>query len=227
MKNDLKAIRLVMADDHEIFRDGFRLTLSKAPGIQLIAEASNGKELVSTVNRVRPDVVITDIKMPIMDGIEATRQLHKSFPELGIIGLSMFDEDDLILEMLEAGGRGYLLKNADKAEVLEAIKTVFNNQQYFCNQTSAKLALLIARSEVSKRMEVKIQPHLIFAEKELEVVRLICREFTAKEIAELLFLSPRTVEGYRLRIQEKMHVKNIAGLVIYAIKHGIFDPEQV
>jgi DNA-binding NarL/FixJ family response regulator len=216
-------INVVMADDHEIFRDGFRLTLSKTNDIHLVAEASNGVELIELVEQHRPHVVITDIKMPRMDGIEATRVLSSRFPDIGIIGLSMFDEDDLIIEMLEAGAKGYLLKNADKAEVIEAIKTVYEEEPYYCRQTSSKLAQLIAKSKYNPYHK---KPKVEFGEKEMEIIHLICQEFTNKEIGERLFLSVRTVEGYRQKIQEKMQVKNSVGLVVYAIQHNLFDPKK-
>jgi DNA-binding NarL/FixJ family response regulator len=211
-----------MADDHEIFRDGFQLIVSKADNIELIAQAANGLELVQLVEETKPDVVITDIRMPLMDGIEATKTISQKFPEIGVIGLSMHDEDDLIIEMLEAGAKGYLLKNADKAEVLEAIQTVYTGDPYYCRSTNAKLTKIIARNKYhtfnrSQRPE--------FSDKELEIIHLICQEFTNKEIGEKLFLSVRTVEGYRLKILDKMEVKNSVGLVIYAIQHGYFQPK--
>src|SRR5215207_1311812 len=120
-------IRIVLADDHEIFRDGFKVMIKKQPSVQLVGEAANGEELIALTSQLRPDVIITDIKMPVMDGIEATKRLTADFPEIGIIALSMFDEENLIVEMLEAGAKGYLLKNAHKDEILEAIKTVDRN----------------------------------------------------------------------------------------------------
>ncbi len=215
-------IKLVMADDHEIFRDGFQLIVSRAENIDLIAQAANGKELVQVVDELHPDVVITDIKMPQMDGIEATRLLTGKYPGLGVIGLSMHDEDDLIMEMLEAGAKGYLLKNADKEEVLEAIQTVFAGDPYYCRSTNAKLARLIAKTRYQTYKRVK-KPE--FNEREVEIIQLICQEFTNREIGEKLFMSVRTVEGYRLKILEKMDVKNTVGLVIYAIQNGIFEPK--
>ena len=208
-----------MADDHEIFRDGFQLIISRAPNIDLLAQGANGKQLVDLVEMHRPNVVVTDIKMPLMDGIEATRTITRQFPDIGVIGLSMHDEDDLILEMLEAGAKGYLLKNADKQEVIDAIETVAVGDPYYCHSTNTKLARLIARNRYqtfhrSQRPE--------FNEKELEIIQLICQECTNKEIGEKLFLSVRTVEGYRLKILEKMQVKNSVGLVIYAMQHGLF-----
>jgi DNA-binding NarL/FixJ family response regulator len=220
VENDI--IKLVMADDHEIFRDGFQLIVGKADNISLIAQAANGKQLVELVERYQPDVVVTDIRMPLMDGIEATRNICQKWPYIGVIGLSMHDEDDLILEMLEAGAKGYLLKNADKGEVIEAIQTVFEGDPYYCRSTNGKLARIIAKSRYHSFKRNK-KPD--FNEKELEIIQLICQENTNKEIGEKLFLSVRTVEGYRLKILEKMDVKNSVGLVIYAIQHGFFHPK--
>lgn len=216
------SIRVVMADDHEIFRDGFKLMLSRNKDIELIAEAENGRDLVELVATHLPDVVVTDIKMPIMDGIEATRVIKSKYPQIGIIGLSMFDEDDLIIEMLDAGALGYLLKNADKDEVAAAIQAVFRGDHYYCRSTHAKMMQLIAKSRYNPYLK---KEKITFTEKEIEVIQLICQEYTNKEIADKINVSVRTIEGYRLRIQERMQVKNTVGLVVYAIKHGIFDPK--
>lgn len=216
-------IRVVMADDHELFRDGFKLTLSRSNEITLVAEACDGRELLEMVQLHQPDVVITDIKMPRMDGIEAAKKISAQWPGIGIIGLSMFDEEDLIIEMLEAGARGYLVKNADKAEVIEAIKAVYENEPYYCRQTSNRLAQMIAKS---KHSPFKRKGAVTFTDKELEIIQLICEENTNKEIADRLFISIRTVEGHRLRILEKMEVKNSIGMVIYAMQHELFSPRK-
>ena len=216
-------ITVVMADDHEIFRDGFRLTLSRTPHIKMIAEAANGEELVELVRLHQPDVVITDIKMPRMDGVAATRKISAGWPTIGIIGLSMFDEEELIIEMLEAGALGYLLKNADKSEVIEAIQTVYMGKSYYCQTATNRLAHAIARSRVNP--QVRLQS-AAFSDKELEVIRLICEEKTNKDIGDILFVSTRTVEGYRLRIMEKMHVKNTVGMVVFAIQNKLYEPPQ-
>lgn len=212
-----------MADDHEIFREGFQLIISKAPPMHLVAQAVNGVELLAMVEENRPDVVVTDIRMPKMDGITATKEISKKFPGIPVIGLSMHDEDDLILEMLEAGAKGYLLKNADKAEVLEAIQTVYEGDPYYCHTTNAKLARIIARNRYHTYHRSQ-KPE--FTEKELEIIQLICQECTNKEVGEKLYLSVRTIEGYRLKILEKMGVKNSVGLVVYAIQHGLFQPSS-
>jgi DNA-binding NarL/FixJ family response regulator len=160
--------------------------------------------------------------MPRMDGIGATKAICAKWPHIGVIGLSMHDEDDLIMEMLESGAKGYLLKNADKEEVIEAIQTVFEGDPYYCRSTNAKLTKLIAKTRYHTYNRSK-KPE--FNEKELEIIQLICHENTNKEIGEKLFLSVRTVEGYRLKILEKMQVKNSVGLVVYAIQHGFFQPK--
>jgi DNA-binding NarL/FixJ family response regulator len=212
-------IGLVMADDHAIFRDGFRLITSSDAKITLLAQASNGKELLEMVEKFQPDVVITDIKMPELDGIAATQAIVDRWPWIKVIALTMFDEDDLIMEMLDAGVSGYLLKNANKEEVLEAIHTVSGGDPYYCHTTSSKLMRLIAKN---KYHALKRHEKAEFTEKEIEIIQLICSEFTNKEIGEKLFLSVRTVEGIRLKILEKMRVKNTVGLVIYAIQNGIY-----
>jgi DNA-binding NarL/FixJ family response regulator len=211
-------IKLLIADDHEIFRDGFKLMLSKFTDIQLVGEAADGKELVELTKKLKPNVIITDIKMPVMDGVEATKIIATKYPNIGIIGLSMFDEDDLIIDMLEAGAKGFLLKNAGKLEITEAVRTVFNREPYYCKSISHKLAGLIARSQFNPYQRTE---KVEFSDREKEIIDLICKELSAKEIADKLFISFRTVEWHRLNILEKMHVKNTVGLVVYAIKNGL------
>jgi len=214
-------IKVAIADDHEIFRDGLRIMLQKQPDIKLIAEAGDGKELIDQVEKEQPDIIISDVKMPRMDGVAATRYLSGHYPQIGIIALTMFDEEDLIIDMLEAGAKGYLLKNADKHEIVEAIKSVYNQQPYYCRHTSHKLAQMVAKSKFNP---YKPQPRPEFNDRELEIITDICNGLTSKQIAEKIFLSVRTVEGLRMKIMEKMDVKNTAGIIIYAIKHNLYTP---
>lgn len=213
-------IRVVLADDHELFRDGFRVMLKKQPAIQLVGDAGNGNDLLGQVHLLKPDVVITDIKMPELDGIAATRQLIARYPGLPIIALSMFDEENLIVDMLEAGARGYLLKNAGKHEIVQAIETVYGGEVFYCGHTSRKLAQLIATSKFQPGQQIKLPE---FTERERTIIQCICQELSNKEIAHRLQLSVRTVESHRERIQEKMQVRNMAGIVVYAIKHGLYQ----
>ncbi|MBS4065293.1 MAG: response regulator transcription factor [Chitinophagaceae bacterium] len=212
-------IHIVIADDHELFRDGFKVMASKFPQVKLIGEAANGLELLALVAQTNPEVVLTDIKMPVMDGIEATKRMAVEYPGIHVIALSMFDEENLIIDMLEAGARGYLLKNAGKEDIIEAIKAVNQDRTYYCKQTSAKLLELIATSKFNPNKKLQ-KPE--FNEREISIIQLICNQKSNKEMADILNLSIRTVEGYREKIQEKMQVQNTAGIVVYAIKNNIY-----
>jgi two-component system response regulator NreC len=215
-------ITVVLADDHEIFRDGLKLMLSKFNNIKLEGDASNGRELIKLVDEIKPNIVITDIKMPLMDGVEATKYITHHHKEIGVIALSMFDEISLIVEILEAGASGYLVKDCDKAEIKDAIEKVHNKEQYYCRHTGNKLMQVMARNA---KKDNKKNTVLALTDKEKEIVQLICKQYTTKEIGEQLFMSPRTVEGYRLKILEKLEAKNTAGIVIAAIKQGLYIPD--
>ncbi len=212
-------IRIVLADDHEIFRDGFAGLLKKQTDIILVGQAENGEQLIRVAEKMNPDVILTDIKMPLMDGIEATKLLSEKFPDVKIIALSMFNDDHLVFDMIEAGAKGYLLKNAHKSDIIEAIKAVYDDQMYYCKETSDKLINMMARAK-HKGHEEEVA---FFSEKEKEIIYMICKELSNKEMSAHLHLSVRTVEGYRNRIQAKMKVKNAAGIVIYSIRHKLFE----
>jgi DNA-binding NarL/FixJ family response regulator len=221
MSNE-QAIRVLVADDHEINRDGLRLMLSRQPDVEYVGEAANGAEVIQLITTLKPEIILMDIMMPVKDGIETTRFLEAHHPEVSVIALSMFNEDNLVVDMLEAGAKGYLLKNADKKEILDAILSVFKQVPYYCRSTSAKLVKLIAQSKYNPfAKEGKVQ----FTPREIEIIKLICEELTNKQIGDKLFLSSRTVEGHRLKIQEKINAKSVTGIVIYAIKQGIYIPK--
>ncbi len=211
-------INLILADDHEIFRDGVSAMINNIPEINLIAEAANGEELVKLAKKLKPDVIITDIKMPVMNGIEATKLLKAELPDIGIIALSMFNEEDLIVDMLEAGANGYLLKNAHRDEIVAAVQDVYKGEPYYCRDTTNKLAHMIANSKFNPNKKIE-RP--VFSVNELAIIKMICEENSNKEMAEILKLSKRTIESYREKILHKMDVKNTAGVVVYALKHRI------
>jgi len=213
-------IRIVIADDHEIFRDGFKVLLKNQTELELVGEAENGKELLEVVDRELPDVVIVDIKMPIMDGVEACKQIKRKYPDMKIIALSMFNDDNLIVDMLEAGAKGYLLKNTNKPELLNAAKAVYEGSTYYCSATSDKLTKMIADSRFNPYKHKPVQK---FTSRELDIIRLICEQNTNKEIAVKLRLSRRTVESHREKIQEKTNSRNTVGVVIYALKNKICE----
>ena len=206
-----------MADDHELLRDGFHIMAGKLKDIELVGTAKNGEELIYMTQKLKPDVIITDIKMPMIDGIQATKIIKAEFPFIGVIALSMFDDDELILEMLQAGAMGYLLKNTNKVEIEEAIKAVYNGENYYCNYTTKKLAQLIANSTYTRKKQTKQE----FSPREIQVITFLSEGMASKEIADQLNLKTRTIESYRENIMEKMDVKNTAALIVYAYKNGL------
>ena len=213
------SIRVAIADDHETFRIGLMTMIGKSPGIEIVADAPNGRDLLSQIDQSKPDVVLADIVMPVMDGVELTRELATKHPGINVIALSMFNDDHLIIDILTAGAKGYLLKNASKQEMLDAISAVYYSQTYYCSSTSTRLARLIANKIYDPHNNVEKE---IFSQKETEIIQLICQEKTNKEIGDILCLSSRTVEGYRQKISDKTNSKTTAGIVIYAIRNGIY-----
>lgn len=221
MSQHTAPVSVLIADDLLMFREGLCLLLANRDDIRIAGEADNGLEAFRLAQELKPDVVITDIQMPEMNGIELTRELKALYPQLPVIALTMFKEDHLIVDMLEAGARGYLLKNANKEKLVEAIKSVHEGGWYYCDSTSLKLSKLIAGS---KTEGLALPEPGKFTETEVQIIQLVCQQLTSKEIAARVFLGGRTVESYRHKIFEKMGVKNMAGLVIYAIRSGLFKP---
>lgn len=217
----MPAIKLIIADDHEIFRDGLKLLLKKlnTNEVKLIAEAENGKELIQCVEKQQPDVVLIDIQMPVMDGIEACRILNLRFPKLGIIALSTFNEENLVIDMLQAGAKGYLLKNTNKEELLKAIKKVHGGEVCYTAETLVHLAKKIEKEKATQLNE-KILKKL--TKREIEVMGFLCEGHTNKEVASKLDLSIRTVETYREKIMKKLDAKSAMDIMIFAIKNKIY-----
>ncbi|WP_413670705.1 response regulator [Mucilaginibacter sp. Mucisp86] len=213
-------IKLGIVDDHKIFRNGLKATLEDCGDFELVLEASNGKELIGLLTDKTPDVILMDIKMPEMDGIQTATHVHQHFKDIKILALSMFNEDKYIVDMMKAGASGYLLKNAEPEEIIEAVSTVYNKGFYFNEHLSITLIKqLVGNDQTDSIPNNKTDLN----EREIEVLKLVCQECSNQEIADKIFLSVRTVEGYRARLFEKTGSKNLVGLVIYAIKRGIIN----
>ena len=213
-----KTIKYIIADDHAIFRRGLQFVLSEDPGLELLAEADNGREVMHLLKTLKPDVVVLDLKMPEMDGVETTAQIRIHYPEVKILILTMSDEEELILHLLEAGANGYLMKDAEAAEIRQAIYSCHEEGQYFNSFTSN----LLLRKLIEKDNPKTATPLLpTFTEREQEVLRYLCEGCTAVEIGKKIFLSPRTVEGIKADLLEKTRSRNTAGLVLYAVKNGL------
>ncbi len=216
----MPVINLAIADDHKIFREGLKATLEDYTDLNIMFEAGNGIELVKQLASKSPDVVLMDIKMPEMDGMQATTYIHENFNQVKVLALSMYNEDKYILDMMKAGACGYLLKNAEPKEIVDAIMTVYKKGYYFNEHLSITLVKQLMEKSI---VHTKGKEDTELNEREIEVLKLICQEKMNVEIADKLFLSVRTVEGYRTKLFEKTGSKNIVGLVIYAIKKGIID----
>jgi two-component system response regulator DegU len=214
-------LNIVVTDDHRLFRKGMCALLSDFEMAGRIDEAGNGLELLKYLasSNVKPDLVLLDINMPGMDGVETTRQLKLKYPEIRIIILSMEDDVQLVSHLVGEGVNGYLLKNADPDELELAIKMVMKNEFYF----SGNLTRAVMKSATGTTAKSGDTAVFDLSERELNVLKLICQEFTAAEIADRMSLSTRTVEGYKSSLLEKTKTRNVAGLVIFAIKNKLVE----
>ncbi len=212
------SIKYIIADDHTIFRQGLRMVLADDRHLEFLAEAADGLELMGLLKRDTPDVILLDLKMPGMDGMEALRAIRAKYPLIKVLILTMNDEEQLILHLLEAGANGYLIKNADADEIRLAIHACYENGFYFSDYVSS---LLLKTLVQKKKSNLSFKEAVSFNERELAVLKLICEGCTAMEIGKTIFLSHRTVEGIKLELQEKIGVRNTAGLIMYAVKQGI------
>ncbi len=212
-------INVLIADDHKIFRDGIRSLLAREKDIHVVADVSNGSELLETVKEHQVDVVIMDIDMGEPNGVETTRLLKQDHPHISVLILSMLGVHEFVLQALENGATGYLLKNAGKDEVLTAIRCISKGDSYFSREVSAILIEALHNPRSDRRHSSKIP----ISAREAEVLKLIAQEYSNPEIAQKLFISIRTVDTHRRNLLEKIGVKNTAGLVKYAISKGLID----
>lgn len=213
-----ETIKLIIADDHPIFRDGLNVVLKRHDFISKITQASDGLEVIRLLESEAYDVILMDIKMEPMNGVQATEIIRSRFPEVKIIALSMFGEERYINEMISKGASGYLLKNSDKSEIIQAIKNVIKGKTYFSKE--------VADFIVEKIVEEKSRNSETFRYSEdrmREVIFLVSHEKTSKEIATLMNLSVRTIDDCRIEVMKKTNSKSAIGVLKYAMQHGIFD----
>jgi DNA-binding NarL/FixJ family response regulator len=214
----MSKIRIAIADDSSIFRDGLKVGLARDDNFELVLEAASGEELVAGIDRIPTDVVLMDLKMPGMDGMEATKVIRRQWDHVKVLAVTMYDDEKFVIHLMENGANGYLLKNADSAEIRKAIYCVFENGYYFNDLVNkALLKKLVVRANLSPTF----RPDIDLSERELQVLHLICEEKTNVEIGQTIFLSSRSVEGIRQRLIEKVGARNTAGLVLFAVKNGI------
>ncbi|MCK4662496.1 MAG: response regulator transcription factor [Bacteroidales bacterium] len=209
-------INIIIVDDHALFRNGLNLLLNNFENINILAEAENGLEFLNIIEKAKPDIVLIDIDMPVMDGIEATEKAIIKYPDLKLIALSMFGDEDYYYKMINAGVKGFLLKNSEIREVINAINTVYKGGTFFSQD------LLINLVKNIKPLDSDSDTSFSLSERELEVLSLICQGFSNQEIGDKLFISKRTVDKHRSNLLSKTNSKNTANLVIYAIRNKLF-----
>lgn len=214
-------IKIIIADDHQLYRDGFATLFRNTSQVHIVAEASNGEQLVSLVRVHQPDVVMTDVRMPVMNGVQATTIIRGEFPSIPVIALTMYSDEGTIIAMLKAGVTGYINKDAKKEEIAEAIKTVLQGRVYYCAETTSKINCLIASGQFDPKKRVVLEK---FSPTEKRLIHYVCEEMTSREIAGLMRYTKRAVDSMRRRIMVKMEVRNQAGMIIFALKNGLYNP---
>ena len=220
MSSQNKIIKVLLVDDHKIVRDGIKVLLQDESDIEVIGEAENGKHALEVLNEITPDLLIVDINMPVMNGIECAREVVKHFPQVKILALTMLNEQEHIKNMIAAGAGGYILKNSGKEELIDAIKTVTSGENYFSDEVKNIIMMNIVKRKTSGNKIEGVPIPLTNREK--DVLKYIVQEFTNQEIAEKLFISVRTVDAHRRNLLEKTGARNTAGLVKFALENNIF-----
>lgn len=219
-----KTIKIILVDDEILFRKGISFLLGREPNIDIIFEASNGNELISFLQNNKnnhPDIIIMDLKMPGINGVEATKIIHVEFPKLKIIALTSYDSKSFVANMIDVGAVSYLIKNVTPQELIITINEVAEKGFYYTDYV-----MKIIQDDVltAKKTKSALDNNFLTA-REFEVLKLICSQKSTAEIAEKLFISPRTVEGHRNNLLLKTESRNIAGLVVYAVQNEIMDFE--
>lgn len=213
-------IKVAIADDHKIFRKGVILSLRPYSNIKFVQEAENGEELLNGLAASEPDVVLMDLRMPGKDGIETTKTISKQFPNVKVLVLTMYEDERFVYHLMENGANGYMLKNAEPNEIRRAIMEVYEKGYYLNNFVNR---ILLKKSHARQKVVPSLNSEITLSDKEKDVLRFICMEFTAAEIAQKMEISPRTVEAIKDRLMERFGSKNTAGLVFFAVKNNLIE----
>lgn len=216
-------VQILLVDDHPMIRHGIKALLNDVDNLEVVGEASNGKEAVDEYKNGVYDLVIMDIKMPVMDGTEAAKELVKLNKEVKILGLSMYDEHRFITKMLQSGAKGYILKNTGKEELITAVNKLIDGENYFSSEVSNIMMSRFMSNKSDSGKDSFANLNVSLTKRETEIIRMIANEMTNSEIAEELGISPRTVDTHRRNLLQKLDVKNTAGLVRYALHNNIIS----
>lgn len=222
-KNNSFTKNILLVDDHQIVVDGIQSLLEDIPGFKVVGIANNGQEALQMIKIMKPDIVLMDIDMPVMNGMVAAQKSKQDFPEVKIIILSLHFENPIIQKMLEIGVDGYLLKNADSSEVIHGIQMVAAGKKYFSGGVTLSLASKTNTFQSALKKTNSSEKFTLLSNREIEILKAIAEGFSSKEIAKQLFISPRTVETHRTNIMKKLEVKKLAGLIRLAFQVGLIE----
>jgi DNA-binding NarL/FixJ family response regulator len=214
------SIRIILADDHAILRHGLSKSFQQEEGFKVVGQAKDGRSTVELAKELLPDVIVMDIGMPDLNGVEATRQITKECPDVKVVGLSMHSTNKYVREMFRAGAKGYLLKDCPFEELTQAIQTVMEGKTY----VSPSVGQTVIEDYISSPEDEKSAFHIL-SQREREVLQLLAEGKPTKQVAKSLHISPKTVEAHRLRIMSKLQIDNIAQLTKYALQEGLTPPE--
>jgi DNA-binding NarL/FixJ family response regulator len=213
-------IKVSIADDHKIFRDGIKMALKDREYLKILWEAEDGRDLMHKLRLKQPDVLLMDIRMPEVDGVNAIGMIRKEYDDIKIIVLTMYDDQEMITKMMEMGANAYLTKTTDPEEIYQAILTCMNDDFYFNDLVNKAVLLKLQHKKAVKQF----YPNPVeFSEKELKILKCIAEDKTTEEISKEVFLSPRTIETIRQNMKQKVGAKTIAGLVMYAMRNKLLD----
>lgn len=214
-------IKVLLVDDHKIVRDGIKLMLKSQPGIDVVAETDDGKKVIELLENTPVDVIVMDINMPEMNGIQAAKIVKKEYPDIKILALTMSSDDSHIRQMVQAGASGYIMKSAGRDELTEAIQDVMSGKHYFSDQATQSIMMDLVKNKGKSSAPDPVH----ITDRELEVLQMIVKEHTNQEIAEKLYISPRTVDAHRRNLLQKTGARNTAGLVKYAFQNNLINKD--
>lgn len=214
----MKKIRVLIADDHTLVRDGIRSLLALAADIEIVGEAADGREAIEKIRQLMPDIVLMDLAMPIMGGLEAARRVRKEFPATKVLVLTQYDDSEYVIPVIEAGARGFVSKMSSSSELASAIQAVYRGESFL---SPSAAAALIDECQQKTTAKGEKDPYQLLTDREKEVFKLIAEGHTAREIADVLVVSPKTVDWYKTSLMKKLNIHNRIDLVKFAIRKGI------